>query len=58
MYLAGLRDIERIGINQFRSDILTPVLETLQQRGLAGQIDYVTYSSDIPCARCSITPRF
>ncbi|MCH7870130.1 MAG: hypothetical protein IID33_00360 [Planctomycetes bacterium] len=50
VYLAGLRDIERIGINQFRSDILTPVLETLQQRGLAGQIDYVTYSCDIPYA--------
>lgn len=50
VYLAGLKDVERIGINQFRSDILTPVLETLRQRGLAGQIDCVAYSCDIPYA--------
>lgn len=33
---------------EFRKQILEPVLAAIQNRGLAGQIDYVAYSSDFP----------
>jgi len=34
----------------FREGILKPILETIEQRGLAAQIDYIVYSSDFPYA--------
>ena len=35
-------------IDTFREKILRPVLRAIQGEGLAGQIDYVVYSSDFP----------
>jgi hypothetical protein len=37
-------------VDTFRSKILIPVLMTLRERQLIGQIDYIMYSSDIPYA--------
>ncbi len=36
------------GIDEFRQQILIPVLTAIHKRRLAGQIDYVVYSSDFP----------
>lgn len=46
-----LRDLpgtDIIDVETFRQKILRPVLETLEERGLAGQIDCVAYSADFP----------
>nr|CAI78841.1 conserved hypothetical protein [uncultured bacterium] len=48
IYLDYLPDFERTDIDTFRFRILVPVLDALERRGLAAQIDYVVYSSDIP----------
>lgn len=37
-------------IDKFRDTILRPILEQIEERGLAGQIDYIVYSSDFPYA--------
>jgi len=37
-------------IEQFRKEILAPVLDAIGKRRLTGQIDYVVYSSDFPWA--------
>jgi hypothetical protein len=50
IYLSGLTDFEHLEIEQFRQQILLPVLKTIEGRGLAGQIDYVLYSADFPTA--------
>jgi hypothetical protein len=50
VYLTGLPSNLSIDVNQFRELILTPVLKALEQRGLAGQIDCVAYSADVPCS--------
>lgn len=50
IYLSGITDFEHLGIEQFRQQILLPVLKTIEARGLAGQIDYVLYSADFPTA--------
>jgi uncharacterized protein (TIGR03790 family) len=42
--------VEFIGDEDFRKLILKPVLEQIGARGLAGQIDCVTYSADFPHA--------
>lgn len=41
---------ETIGVEAFRQQILVPVLASIDRQGLAGQIDYVVYSSDFPYA--------
>jgi len=35
-------------VDTFRKQILIPVLEAMEKRKLAGQIDYIVYSSDFP----------
>ena len=41
---------ERIGVDDFREQILRPTLATLQSRGVLAHIDCVAYSSDLPTA--------
>ncbi len=48
--LGNLPDFETVDVETFRQRLLKPALETLDQRGLASQIDYVAYSADIPYA--------
>lgn len=48
--LPSVPDIDQIDVNTFREQILLPVLQTVDQRGLANQIDYVIYSADFPTA--------
>ena len=48
--LSGLTDFEQLGIEPFRQQILQPVMKAIEERGLAGQIDYVLYSADFPTA--------
>jgi len=48
--LRDLPDFERMSVEDFRTRILGPVLHAAEQRGLAGQIDYVLYSADFPWA--------
>jgi len=43
-------DAATITVEIFRDKILQPVLRELARRGLAGQIDCVAYSSDVPYA--------
>jgi hypothetical protein len=48
--LGDLPSFEIVDVPTFRERILRPAFETLESRGLAGQIDYLVYSSDIPYA--------
>jgi tetratricopeptide (TPR) repeat protein len=48
--LEQVPDLQSTDINTFRSAILLPVLQALEQRGVAPQIDYLVYSSDLPTA--------
>lgn len=48
--LGDLPDFETVDVETFRQRILKPVLTTLEQRGLASQIDCVAYSADLPFA--------
>jgi hypothetical protein len=48
IYLKDLPDFERTDIAFLRKQILTPVIKTLERRGLGGQIDCVAWSADIP----------
>lgn len=48
IYLEGLPDFEQTPVEVFRERILKPVLQTIQDRGLAEQIDCLVYSSDLP----------
>ncbi len=48
IYLGGLKEFELTDVETFRQQILLPVLKTIEERGLAGQVDYVLYSSDFP----------
>lgn len=50
IYLENLPDILQLDVEIFRKRILLPVLQEIDKRGLAGQIDYVVYSSDLPYA--------
>ena len=40
--------LETTDVDTFRKQILAPILQTIQQQRLAGQIDAVVYSSDFP----------
>ncbi|MFN9367822.1 MAG: TPR end-of-group domain-containing protein [Planctomycetia bacterium] len=50
IHLSGLTDREPMGVDDFRRQILAPVLRTITDRGLAAQIDVIAYSSEIPTA--------
>ena len=50
IYLDDPPDLGQTNVDLFREKILKPALETLQRRGLADQIDYLAYSSDLPTA--------
>ena len=47
-YLPWPTRLETGDIDTFRQRILLPVLRNIEKRRLAGQIDYVVYSSDFP----------
>ncbi|HUT59291.1 MAG TPA: TIGR03790 family protein [Phycisphaerae bacterium] len=48
VYLREVPEIDQVTVDDFRDRILKPVLQTLEERRLAGQIDYIVYSSDFP----------
>jgi len=41
-------DHEEISLDDFRHDLLGPILSAIRQRGLENQIDYIVYSADFP----------
>jgi hypothetical protein len=43
-----LSPVDATDVETFRNQVLQPVLEAIENRGLAGQIDYVAYSADFP----------
>jgi hypothetical protein len=47
-YLPWDPQSEGVLVDKFRIAILKPILDTIRSRRLAGQIDYVVYSSDFP----------
>lgn len=49
LYLNWSRGIERINGETLRREILMPTLQTIDKRDLENQIDYIVYSSDLPC---------
>ena len=48
--LTGIPDSDRITVDQFRELILRPLLESVDKRGLANQIQGIAYSADFPTA--------
>jgi len=48
VYVENPSGFESIRLEEFREKILKPVLQTLERRRLAGQIDYIAYSCDLP----------
>lgn len=48
IYFHDLKSHEETSVEEFRQKILLPALEALEKRALAGQIDYLVYSSDFP----------
>lgn len=46
--LHGIPTGPTLPLKQFRDKILTPILLTIQQRGLSDQIDYIVYSAGFP----------
>ena len=48
IYLDYTGGIEEISVDELRETILSPILQTLQQRRVAASIDYIVYSSDFP----------
>jgi len=48
VYIDWEGDIEWAPVSKFRSKLLTPILEAIEERGLEFQIDYVVYSSGFP----------
>lgn len=50
LYVSWDRGLDATDVASLRELVLGPVMTTLQQRGLADQIDYVIYSSDFPPA--------
>lgn len=42
--------VEQMPVDKFRDEILGPVLKTIEERGLAPQIDCIAYSADLPTA--------
>ena len=50
VYLSGLPAGPSIKVADFRERVLQPVLGFAEQRGIAGQIDYLVYSAGFPYA--------
>lgn len=48
--LTGVPDHEQVNVEVLRDRVLRPVLQAISDRNLAGQIDYVVYSCDLPYA--------
>lgn len=48
IYLGGIKSFDRMTVDDFREQILSPVLKTLEQKGLAEQTDAILYSADFP----------
>lgn len=48
--LHGISSFERMSIDAFRDEVLRPVFEALDSRGLTDQIDCISYSVDLPTA--------
>jgi len=48
--LTGIPDSDQITVDQFRELILRPLIETINKRGLANQIQGIAYSADFPTA--------
>jgi hypothetical protein len=48
--LNGIPDSDQITVDQFRELILRPLIETIEKRGLANQIQGIAYSADFPTA--------
>ena len=41
-------DAHRTEVDPFRTEILQPIVQAIEQRHLAGQVSYIVYSSDFP----------
>jgi hypothetical protein len=50
LYLPWDPSVDSTSIDDFRSQILGPIIETIRSRRLSAQIDYVIYSTDYPWA--------
>ncbi|MBI84862.1 MAG: hypothetical protein CMJ81_16840 [Planctomycetaceae bacterium] len=50
VYLDWQDSVDQTDIQKFRDKILGPVIQSIEQRHLAAQIDYIVYSSDLPYA--------
>lgn len=50
LVLDGITNVEQLSVDEFRQQILGPVLTAIQQRGLKSQIRCVVYSADFPTA--------
>lgn len=48
--LTKLSNVEQMPVEQFRVEILGPVLRAIEERGLTSQIDCIAYSADLPTA--------
>jgi uncharacterized protein (TIGR03790 family) len=48
--LTGVTNVEQLSVDEFRKQILVPVLTAIDQRGLKSQIRCVAYSADLPTA--------
>lgn len=48
--LSGVSSPDFTDADRFRKEILQPVFKAIDDRGLRGQIDCITYSLDLPCA--------
>lgn len=48
IYIQDVPARHTIKVDVFRDEILRPILQALNDRGLAGQVDYVAYSSGFP----------
>ena len=46
--LGPTHDFGTVDVDFFRQKVLAPTLATIKERGLAAQIDYVIYSTDLP----------
>jgi hypothetical protein len=48
IYLKDIPDTWAIDVEQFRQLILKPIILTISERGIANQIECITYSADFP----------
>lgn len=48
--LTGITNVEQLPVDDFRKQILQPVLDAIDQRGLRPQICCIAYSADLPTA--------